>query len=500
MLAVVVRGLSKHQSAFLFDCCIFIARFAALSCYSSAKTRIRLVKSYHDNAGENKVLERESDKNELGIIFEYTTPGTPQQNGVAERAFVTVMGRARAMMSHAGFTMAKRQQLCCESAQTATMVDNILVQESAKSPPFTQLHLRVFGEMCVVADTDNKVGRTKIDQRGKISLFVGYSTQHAGDVYRLLNPKTSRFIHNRYVKWTGKTSAEFYKIKMIDRASGYVDPDEDFQLEEEEDQDVEEEESEPEENESEVIQVGQSQAAEPTETPVGVASDEPVASRTRSQTAANEPIAARTRQALGSSPEMSAFADVKDYKSLNEWLHEIALVTSTMSDPDEPQSFQEAWWDPDLISREKWREAICLEFKKMLDMGVWRHVKRNDHTNDRRLVGCRWVFKVKTNGVYHARLVAKGFSQIPGVDFTDNYSPVVNDVTFRVVAARMTNKNLKGKVVDIDNAFLNGDWEREIYMKIPEGYDEVINPRVDKEDCLILQKAIYGLVQAARQF
>ena len=37
-------------------------------------------------------------------------------------------------------------------------------------------------------------------------------------------------------------------------------------------------------------------------------------------------------------------------------------------------------------------------------------------------------------------------------------------------------------------------------MKIQEGYDEVINPRVDKEDCLILQKAIYGLVQAARQF
>ena len=55
-------------------------------------------------------------------------------------------------------------------------------------------------------------------------------------------------------------------------------------------------------------------------------------------------------------------------------------------------------------------------------------------------------------------------------------------------------------MVDIDNAFLNGDLEHEIYMKIPEGYDEVINPRVDKEDCLILQKAIYGLVQAASQF
>ena len=213
------------------------------------------------------------------------------------------------------------------------------------------------------------------------------------------------------MKWIAKTWEEFYKIKMVDRASEYVDPDEDLQLKEEEDQDVGEEELEPEEDESEVIQVGQSQAEEPTETTVRVASDEPVASRTRNQTTASEPIAARTRQAVGSSPEMSAFADVKDDKTLNEWLHEIVFVTSTMSDPDEPQSFQEAWWDPDLISREKWREAIHLEFKKMLDMGVWRHVKRNNHPNYHRLVGCRWVFKVKRNGVYHARLVVKGFSK-----------------------------------------------------------------------------------------
>ena len=125
-----------------------------------------------------------------------------------------------------------------------------------------------------MADTDNKVGRTKIDPRGKISLFVGYGTHHAGDVYRLLNPKTSRVIHSRDVKWIGKMWAEFYKIKMIDRASGYVGPYEDFQLEEEEDQDSDEEESEPEEDDSDAIQLGQSQAEEPTETPVGVADDE----------------------------------------------------------------------------------------------------------------------------------------------------------------------------------------------------------------------------------
>ena len=171
------------------------------------KIQVKIIRC--DNAGENKVLEGESDKNELGIIFEYTAPGTLQQNGVVERALVTVMGRPRAMINHAGFTMAKRQQLWYEAV---TMLDNILVQESAKSPPFTQFfgvdakyakHLRGFGEMCVVADTDNKVGRTKIDPRGKIILFVGYSTQHAGEVYRLLNPKTSRVIHSRDVKWTG---------------------------------------------------------------------------------------------------------------------------------------------------------------------------------------------------------------------------------------------------------------------------------------------------------
>ena len=66
-----------------------------------------------NNAGENKVLERESDKIELRITFEYTAPGAPQQNGVVERAFVTVMGRAKAMMNHAGFTMAMRHQLRC---------------------------------------------------------------------------------------------------------------------------------------------------------------------------------------------------------------------------------------------------------------------------------------------------------------------------------------------------------------------------------------------------
>ena len=48
------------------------------------------------------------------------------------------MGTARAMMNHERFAMATRQQLWCEAARTATLLSNIWVQDSAKSPPFTQ--------------------------------------------------------------------------------------------------------------------------------------------------------------------------------------------------------------------------------------------------------------------------------------------------------------------------------------------------------------------------
>ena len=75
-----------------------------------------------DNAGENKLLARHCDENEMGIKFKYTAPGTLQQNGVVERAFVTLIGRGRAMMNHATFTVKKRQEMLCEAAQTAMML------------------------------------------------------------------------------------------------------------------------------------------------------------------------------------------------------------------------------------------------------------------------------------------------------------------------------------------------------------------------------------------
>ena len=112
--------------------------------------------------------------------------------------------------------------------------------------------------------------------------------------------------------------------------------------------------------------------------------------------------------------------------------------------------------------KRKWCEAIRLEFNKMIKLGVWREVDREKRNAYKQLVGSKWVFKIKRNGVYRARLVAKGLSQIPGEDFTEHFSPVINDVTFSIVLTRMI----------IDNPFLNRDLDHEIFMKMPEGYKE----------------------------
>ena len=57
-----------------------------------------------DNSGENRSLQKECEKQNLGIIFEFTAPSTPQQNSVVEGKIPALMGRSRAMMIKAGFS------------------------------------------------------------------------------------------------------------------------------------------------------------------------------------------------------------------------------------------------------------------------------------------------------------------------------------------------------------------------------------------------------------
>ena len=131
----------------------------------------------------------------------------------------------------------------------------------------------------------------------------------------------------------------------------------------------------------------------------------------------------------------------------------------------------------------------------MEEKGVWKVVKKDDIPKNHCLIGNKWVFKMKKDGIHHAKLVALGYSQIPGLDYSNNFAPVINDVTFCIIMTMGLVKGCNVNVVNVETAFLYRDLEEEIYMQFPEGYKSI--KMKDNDECLILQKALYGLVQAA---
>ena len=84
-------------------------------------------------------------------------------------------------------------------------------------------------------------------------------------------------------------------------------------------------------------------------------------------------------------------------------------------------------------------------------------------------------------------MVALGYSQIPGIDYTDNFAPVAHDVSFSIALARMMVEKLDSLVMDVETAFLYGDIKEETFMKSTVGMEE-IDPGSSPEDCYQLKK------------
>ena len=175
----------------------------------SRKYNIEIKRIRLDNCGENRSLQKECDKENLGIIFEFTAPGTPQQNTVAERRIPTLMGRARAMLIQAGIESKGKVEFWCEGISTATKLDNIMVRPERTKPPQTLFYgkdakymryMRTFGEMAVIAIHEGKKMTSKLDDRRKTCMFVGYADDHSRDMYRFLNIHTKRVIISRDVR------------------------------------------------------------------------------------------------------------------------------------------------------------------------------------------------------------------------------------------------------------------------------------------------------------
>jgi hypothetical protein len=70
---------------------------------------------------------------------------------------------------------------------------------------------------------------------------------------------------------------------------------------------------------------------------------------------------------------------------------------------------------------------------------------------------------------YKARLVAQRFTQRPGINFNETYSPVMNGITFRYLISLTTQKRLSLQLMDVVTAYLYGSLDSDVYMKVPDG-------------------------------
>ena len=164
-----------------------------------------------------------------------------------------------------------------------------------------------------------------------------------------------------------------------------------------------------------------------------------------------------------------------------------ALSTSI---PPEPQTVNQALKD------HKWRGAMSDEITAFARNRTFDLVPRQPHYN---IVGCKWIFKNKflPNGSLSrckARLVAKGYNQQLGRDYTETFSPVIKSTTLRLVLDVAVSRGWPIQQLDVNNAFLQGTLEEEVYMDQPPGFIDADNPT----HVCRLRKAIYGLKQAPR--
>ena len=169
------------------------------------------------------------------------------------------------------------------------------------------------------------------------------------------------------------------------------------------------------------------------------------------------------------------------------------MLSATAALDDDPKTYEQAMASP---LKRKWEEAVSAELRVIEKAGTWEEAVLPE---GRRIVGCKWVFKTKRDqdgaiSKHKARIVAKGYSQVPGQDFEETYSPVARLTSLRIFFTIVATEDLATGQVDVISAFLNGELTVPIYMEIPLGYRATNR----KANCVKLLKALYGLKQAGR--
>ena len=136
------------------------------------------------------------------------------------------------------------------------------------------------------------------------------------------------------------------------------------------------------------------------------------------------------------------------------------------------------------------------EITSLEKMGTWKVVPLPEGCTT---VCCKWVYRIKYNAdgkisCHKARLVARGFTQVHGLDYEETFAPVTRLETIRLLFAIAVSKDWEIRQVDVKTAYLYRDLDKEIYMDPPLGYP------VPEGHALHLKKALYGLKQSGHQW
>jgi hypothetical protein len=148
----------------------------------------------------------------------------------------------------------------------------------------------------------------------------------------------------------------------------------------------------------------------------------------------------------------------------------------------------------------QWKAAIEVELENLQVAGTWDVVERPASTN---VVDSKWVFRIKKNAdgsidKYKARLVARGFTQVYGVDYYETFAPVAKLASIRSILAIAARNDWPIDMFDFHSAFLNGelDVDEDIYMEQPPNH-----AAADPDRYVVkLHKSIYGLKQAGKKW
>ena len=439
-----------------------------------------------DNAGENITHKKESLRtlaNKLQAKLELTSADTPQQNGVAERAIALTVEKGTALLEHAGFPQAVRNRMWAEAAYAAVRLLNetpTLSNEDMQTPSemfgdtrrIPVKHMRIFGEEGYRVDS---VKVKKFRNKGKKVFFVGYSEEHSTDTYRVFNPDTKHISVTRNVTWVKRNPLRVCPKHTADAQVSNDEQEEDdsildkvdiISISSSTDTDLD--------GKGEEVPQGEDTAAHDTQ------------EEDTEQTVSRAAPRPKQKPAQRMIPTRSSASRTRSGKLL-------AATAALNAVGGEPDTYQDAM---SCDNREDWIGAIKKELDSFDRKQVWKPIACVPA--HKKALDTKWVFKHKDSipgvrdEVYKARLVVKGFQQVPGVDFTETYSPVARDTTIRMFLAAAVHQQWKIEQIDIETAFLNAPLEEDIYVKAPSGYNG--------SDFLKLNKAVYGLLQAPRQW